>query len=218
MLTDNDNEETTICQLYYINLIELNKCLNTIKIFKNEIKKIESYTEEEMIQLYELTRNPNCKKTIELAIEFSEEKLKRIIEYDKGYKKILMELCNTCKIISQKDMLLEIQFILNNLLNDSEEKAFKVNINDIKKHLNLIKFRIKIYRSIIENNMTFGNKYKNHPCCICYNTFDFIIETHCRHYFCEECLYKSISIFYNDRFILKNEDIKPKCPMCRTMF
>jgi rubrerythrin len=68
--------------------------------------------------------------------------------------------------------------------------------------------------------MFYGGNHKKTQCNICYseNETEITVKPKCDHYFCEECIYKSINMYYNDRFILKDNENKPKCPVCRANF
>ena len=64
------------------------------------------------------------------------------------------------------------------------------------------------------------HKTKTKTCEVCYDDKEeiIIVTTRCGHHFCEVCLYKSINMYYNDRFDLKDRTQLPRCPSCRTNY
>jgi len=211
------DEEITICQLFCNNLNDINECLKNIHKYKTELDNMKKYSESQLKQLNDMC--DNCESKLKKGITFNKNKLIQLKDTSKFLNNIMRETIYSNKIITERDLIIEIKYTLNNILNNSDDKEFKVNNEDLTKHLNVIKHKNIIYHSFILKKMIYGGNHKKKQCTICYSDdSDFIVITKCDHYFCEECLYKSINMFYNDRFILKDTSNKPKCPMCRDLF
>jgi len=189
--------------------------IEKIKYFKDKIKEcdylisqFEQLTPLQMTKINDSNPIRTC-KTIRSDNEAELVKFERIKD---SLINDMLNIVNSNKVITNIEDLYDIADTVNNIL-----EVFIEYKKDLTIVLNLATHKINIYMAFIVK-MNFLQNYKKKECSICFEKPTHIVTTHCNHLVCEECLYGAINFFYNDRFLIKDKNNKPKCPTCRADF
>jgi hypothetical protein len=191
---------------------ELNSINERIIYFKDLIKRCDNIKSDiKQLSPSEMMRIHN----IDICDKRRNEYETELVNIQRKIGGLFSDMLNTAKsnkVITNIDDLYNIADVVKNIQN-----KFIDYENDLTLSLNLARHKIYIYTAFIVK-MHFLQNYKKEECPVCYEKPTHIVTTQCNHCFCEECLYGAINSLYNDRFLIKEKNNKPKCPTCRAEF